>query len=1498
MTATSIAVAAVADLAELVTLVTARGLTVPRNLSKLAASAAAAGWSVTPEVGMGWVAVSLTGRVRLGMASVAAGLRCIWRENGKGGFRWDDAERYRDGELDCDGIQWGEVTAWVERATAVLVDPAAEAAGTTFEGRSAAEWLEVTDSHGETAGTAYERGRNVRDRIKGLLGHWLPLRECGTDGDLSLRAESVPAWVDAVDDATFGPFRRLDRRSVRVNDIERALRWEITEAADENRTLVARRAAELAGRARVLAEACAAEADALESAVLDTEAEALCAPYVNAVMEEMEAGEREWRAANPTADARKFAGAVIQTIGDADVRFSEWWAKRGAPGMTYWQGWNAWQSECGQATAAEIRASLALRRETDRAVIAVAEEFAEHAQYTDDAGQQQRAAQIAETAQRGTALFAPGARPQRNEISDIATRAWALMCGRGAWSGGRTLDMAQDLAAVAEWNADTDELRRLLMIRHGLDVRGRAGAAVREELMAEEERRGEIARTAYRAARAAGASDESAHAAGADARARYEADAEGRPADGREKFERGAYVWVGPAAGTANEPYVATVLGYTRNGCFRVQEAAHGTVDVRGDRLSPATPEEAEADRARQVREREERAAERERRDVAARAAAAEADRLRKVREERQNARAAVARTVAAPIAPGRVWEPAYPVPASIGELWSAAATMGWHMTRETSDTGYSSRILVTIKGTTDRGAWKFGLVWNVSRGRYSVHKAHGWAVWADDRKGPRGGRIDPTIADVLRVMWTETIEGVAAPLGTLVGVDGPQTDTGTDDTDGDDTPGGGVEPDVDPIGGPAAPAPVEPAVEEPAAVVVESAVEPPAAEGSSTSAELDRDTAGARPVDAPAAVEPTVEESTAPAVEPRYSFGPLGEDGYPVSVDGRRVGRVEKRGRSWYATGTGDKRSTGHTTKRAAAERLVGMVDLRANVAAERARRWERRTAAPEGWTFVPWESVDAGSVVRLVRRALPIVPGEPALYPDAFSRPVTLRGIEFLANGSAVARGRQAGDPAPYVLLMLPEHRALGALVEAAAVVEGCIEPAGETSPTCGELDRDTASARPAVAPAAVEPTVEEPAAAPADPRAAEAARLRRSPYLSGGIPRVTLAQLAAEREQREAAPYRHRQRVTTGSGKAGEYLGLRGTDGLCWVMLDGETYPVTARLAEVRPVVEVAQDVRTSGELDRDTASARPALPWPAGAAAAAEPTPEDIEARTKAIARRMAYRITDEAGREAWREAGEAIQAQRRAERGPDPEFPGRLVEGESVEAMNPGWAQAWWMLRDRHGFGYEVCRRLRWSVMARIGEPLPRLASLGHFDTVEEALAAVREHAQQRAAAEAGTILVERIKRLAGAPVAPRPAVAPAALVVEVPARSVVRAAAEVEVRDAVARPVDGPPAAGADRPGVPAPAGVEAVVERAVEAAFERIVEAVVERVLARIGQAPGAPAPAGVEETVEGVPAEAAPAPAGGQAGGGLDGRRRSGRPARVRRGAGRRRDNRARSR
>ncbi|MFD8600408.1 hypothetical protein ACFV1L_35960 [Kitasatospora sp. NPDC059646] len=1209
MTVLAVAAAVVATTAELVAGLSARGLTVPRNLVKLATEAEAAGWNITPELGAGWVAVTLAGRVQVPGGTAEAELRCLWRSNGKGGFRWDSAALVRDGKSNRDGLQWGEVTTWVERATAVLVDLSAEATGATHQGRSAEQWRDAADKYGTVAADAYERGRDVRDRITGKLNGWLPVRELGPEADTASRAEHVAAWVDAADEKTFPLHRRLSRRSMRAHNIRSMISGHIYDAQEQGRTPDARYAAQLADRARILAESCMADAEAIEAAYLDAEAEAECTPYVDAITAEMHAAELEWRAANPAAGLREFCARVIQTIGGADVEFGKWWERRATPGMTFWQGWDAWRAERGQCSASETRASLRLSRETERAIIAVAADYAEHAKYTDNPTEQQRAAQLAELAQRGAALCAPGARPRKNEIGEVASRAWSLMCGRNGWGGGLSLDMADNLDIIADWSVDTAELRRLFLVRHGLRVREDALASVREAVKAEQARRGAVAREAYDAARAAGASEDSARAAAEDVRARVDADGDGVPADGREKFQRGDAVWVGPERGTANAPYVATVLGYTRNGCFRVQEPAHNTaVDVHGDRLSPATPQEAAADRARQKQERAEREAERERRNAVARAAAEAADRRRKEREAREDARREAARGTEAPIAAGGVWEPVHDVPASVGELWSLAAYRGWNMTRETRSNGYTSSIVVKITGTTDQGKWEFGLVWLISRGRYAAHKAAGWARWADDRKGPRGGRIDPTIGDVKAVMYTETHEGMAAPLGVLVGVDGPQQDG--DDNDGDDTPGGGVEPTAGPDNGP---------------------------------------------------------------------------------------------------------------------------------------------------------------------------------------------------ADGSAPAA------PAP-------------------------VEAAPETPRESRELDRDTTDARPAA-----------PADAPeaADPRAAEDARLRRSPYLSGGIPRVTLAQVAAEQEQRQGPRFTHRQRVTTRSGKAAEYQGVRGTDGFCWVLLDGDTYPVTARVDEltaiVEPVVEAApEDPRESQGLDRDTVDARPVEPVPSPAAVAQE------EARLR---RRAAHRIAEQAGRDARREAGEAIRAQRAAERGPDPVFPGVLVEGEEVAPVNPGWAQTWWLVRDGFGFEFEISQRTRWHVMARagvlLGTTVPaELENLGGFDTVEEALAAVREHAARRAEAEAGTRLVERVKRLAAtpstystAPVEDVPALPPAAAVAAPSGGD--RAPAAAGVRPGPVRPSGGPCAA---------PAGGAPVlpewVERLVSAAVERLVE----EVLARVGQAPaggGEPVPA-----------------------------------------------------
>jgi hypothetical protein len=465
----------------------------PRNLVRLAADAQADRWTVHVEANTALLALVLVARVQLGTGSAEATIRCEWQANGKGGFRWSGATLYRDGAEEADGIAWRDVAPMVARGTGSMVHPEAEANGTTYQGRTAEQWRRVADAHAEAATQAYERGRDVRDRLAAKRGRSFgPLDGATlTDEQFAFRAKFVPAWVDAAEEATYAAFRRLDRRSTWAHTVSGVAHYEIAEAQDDRETPNARRFFQLSQRARVLARLCAADADAVEAGALEAEAEAECAPYVAAITAELEARESAWRAANPTRSVQAFAQCVIQTIGKADERFAEWWAENHRPGMTYYQGWD--ESHPGHASAAEVHASLRLRDDTNRALFAMGLEAAAHLRNTDDAEQLARAEKLAAAAERGTRLSAPGASGRRGEGRQVAVSVWSLMCGR-VRGGFLSLDMAENIAAVEPWTGtraclEAEDVRRLLLVRHGLDVRDRGRSAAREQLEAAQDHR-------------------------------------------------------------------------------------------------------------------------------------------------------------------------------------------------------------------------------------------------------------------------------------------------------------------------------------------------------------------------------------------------------------------------------------------------------------------------------------------------------------------------------------------------------------------------------------------------------------------------------------------------------------------------------------------------------------------------------------------------------------------------------------------------------------------------------------------------------------------------------------------------------------------------------------------------------------------------------------------------------------------------------------------------
>ncbi|MDA5284642.1 hypothetical protein [Streptomyces sp. Isolate_45] len=132
----------------------------------------------------------------------------------------------------------------------------------TYDGRTAADWARVAGTHAERAAAAYEAAGEVWDDVRGRHGHWLPLYVVGTvPADVAeQRAADVPAWVDVVAEAVRDAYRRTDRRSTTAHDIACLAGAELCEDRRRHGFGDGRRAYELSERARVLADACEADA--------------------------------------------------------------------------------------------------------------------------------------------------------------------------------------------------------------------------------------------------------------------------------------------------------------------------------------------------------------------------------------------------------------------------------------------------------------------------------------------------------------------------------------------------------------------------------------------------------------------------------------------------------------------------------------------------------------------------------------------------------------------------------------------------------------------------------------------------------------------------------------------------------------------------------------------------------------------------------------------------------------------------------------------------------------------------------------------------------------------------------------------------------------------------------------------------------------------------------------------------------------------------------------
>jgi hypothetical protein len=730
----------------------------PRNAVRLAATAGAAGWLVTTDCSPGSATVELTARFMAGRGQAEATLVCRWEAGSSGLLRWDRAVLSVGGKQMGHPYGWPSVAPLLAKLAPSMIDPELEKSGATRHGRTPERWNRDTVTAFKASVSAYWHAAEVLGRLR----------------DEQSGSAAAPGWVTNALAATAGLNTRLIRRRDRVESVLALMEREEAAAGQAGRTPDAGRAFTLSERARTLAEACTKDADAIENAALAAEAEALCAPYVAARAAEADAQEQAWRTAHPGGSAQDFACVVLRAFEVPARDFGVWWQEFARPGMTFTQGWDAWHP--GRSTHAESLAGDAWDKDTYLAVFALGTVAAAQLRTELRVGQEQRAEVLEEAAARGAALYAPGASRRIGEGFRTAVTVWSLLAD-GRLEAWLSSDVRENLKALEPWTRGrtaeaAQRLRTLLLIDHGLRVRQAAHAVVREQLEAADSRRGQAAREAYAAALADGADEAAARQVQRDVLARLEADAVGRGPDGRERFARGDDVWVepdeeGPSAGR----YAARVLCYQGRGFFLVEGFAGGAErGVSADRLGSADAQEAQADRVRQAGVAARLREEQEARAAEARAEEERARVERRSRQERLTARDQAAAGTLPPLPRGEQWRPAHRVPASIGELWAAAARGGWRMTCHTRGEHDRSVLLATICGTTSRGTWAFHLVWNVVRGRYSVNKANSMATWADRRSGPRGGRVRPTIADVLTVMRAETREGEAAAPGELVG--------------------------------------------------------------------------------------------------------------------------------------------------------------------------------------------------------------------------------------------------------------------------------------------------------------------------------------------------------------------------------------------------------------------------------------------------------------------------------------------------------------------------------------------------------------------------------------------------------------------------------------------------------------------------------------------------------------------------------------------------------
>ncbi|MFD8078996.1 hypothetical protein ACFV3E_40855 [Streptomyces sp. NPDC059718] len=413
------------------TVETARLAGAPGNLLALAETAAPRGWKTQIRHGERWE-LTVSGTLAHQDGAVTGELIIAWHAT-TGSYLPKHTRATRNGEPFEAAPSYKRVRNTVLGAR--LVDAAAEESGLTVHGYTVDEWGQTAGEHTDRASGAYEHVANVL-------------------ADAERRREP---WARKTTPLIRAHLQVINRLAIRAHTTSGDAYVE-RYAADEGREPDTRRAYELAGRARALADRAETFAKEVDRMLPDAEAEfAAMQAVVEAeeiIRREDAAGAHRYARMSP----RQWAQSVMRTLGDADQEFASWYGARAGLREPYGTAYDRWRLEDGGPTRAETLASRILHTHTMLALFALGTAVVRERGADDDHGRSLLAA-----CKEGTDLLDRGkwrqaTRPQIR-VREALTLSWPAL----------DRDIAD--AWADRCPVEAAELRRCKVARHGLRVR-------------------------------------------------------------------------------------------------------------------------------------------------------------------------------------------------------------------------------------------------------------------------------------------------------------------------------------------------------------------------------------------------------------------------------------------------------------------------------------------------------------------------------------------------------------------------------------------------------------------------------------------------------------------------------------------------------------------------------------------------------------------------------------------------------------------------------------------------------------------------------------------------------------------------------------------------------------------------------------------------------------------------------------------------------------------